>query len=525
VFRFIWFFGCIAVALLLGMVGQKLAPIALQTIASTHLPDGLITLLGQSSIVKFALAASLFALFVTFMGMGGQALVESLTLRRFRLDLSQLARDSGPKSPITAQDVFDLTEKSPDFAAPVSRYVASSRAKANEPLRIPHPADRFLSYEIQAKNRLHIWLYSSLFAGMIGLGIALFLFALVSGIDEMMFKDAIASELSAAALLRPIQAGSFALGLSIAAAVITRFMVRFFIEARRGQIVRLNAILDSLFLSNEASVTGLEKHIQRLADSHIAVDQNHNEQLGKMIDKALKRISDKFNTEFGNQIKATAKIVEDADKQVAKSTTAITKAHDTLAKYASGQSAAIDKAIRNSLQTHLKDDHKAADRVADAAAKAMDGFTADLGKAHAALIQTLEDRLAKLPEIQASAGTDLAPYVERFEQEITRLTAAITDLTNAPVPSYEDTGNAAADIIAAEYLKLVDEPDDTAGGLSADIDTEDTAERVGRLTEALRQNAGDDKTQRLKEREAGDAIDAAIDGLRNNTRTSDLPDG
>jgi len=319
-------------------------------------------------------------------------------MRRIASALRDLAAKSGPEATLTGAQLRHLADQSSDLSDPISRYVAASALGSEHPLKVSFPAATFLNVDVQISGRLHLWFYGSLFSGLICAGLVLLLIALAAGIDELVFKSVILTQQPFSGFLKPLQIGVFAVSITLAAAFLVRIMTAFFIGVPRRQLAQLTSLLDSLFLANESSANTVAKPMRMLAEAQQQMAQDKSEQLGTVIDAALRRMSDTFTGEFASPVKTLGTVIGQVEKQVASSTAAVTHAPDTLARFANGQSDAIDQAIAASLKERVEHEKKAQDTLVKSARKAMETLTTDLTKAHQATVTTLETRLTALQE-------------------------------------------------------------------------------------------------------------------------------
>lgn len=428
-YRNIWFLSCVGVAGLLAVTGQALVPVVINSVAPDGIPPGLFELLSRSDSVKLATIIALFGIFAAFLGLGGQILVDSFAIRRLVGGLKGLASETGSDAGLTGEALRALAEYSSDLSEPISRYVAASELGNEQPLKVSFPAATFLSSDVQISSRLHLWFYNSLFAGLIGAGLVLFLIAIAAGIDELVFKSVILTPQPLNGLLQPLQVGVFAISITLTAAILVRLLVQFFIALPQRQLTQLTSLLDSLFLANDSSANAIAKPIRMLAEAQQQIAQDKSEQLGTVIESALSKMSEALTGEFTSQVKTLGDLMGQVEKQVASSTTAVTQAQDTLARFANGQSDAIDQAIAAALTERVKNEKKAQEGLVKSARKAMETLTTDLTKAHQATVETLETRLTTLQEsLQMNAAvlpTQLTALDEAAAQDMQANLAAL----------------------------------------------------------------------------------------------------
>jgi hypothetical protein len=523
-FRIVWFMLCLFVAALLAVVCQSLIPVITSSVSPDGISHGIYDLLSRSDIVQFASGLALFGIFLTVLGLGGQVLVDGLAARRFHQDLDAFHRNTDDSDLIKGRDFLKIAAETGDLAEPCAEYVASSKTADSQPLSVPLPADRFFGTEKQINNRLHLWLFSNLHWALITAGIVLFLLAIVSGIDDMLFRSLISSQQPMTGLLRPLQSGTFAIAMTLMSALAVKLIVQFFIALRRAQTVRLTSFLDSLFLRSSGDVAELRQPLKTLSEAQVLIAEDRTEQMGRVIDQALKRLTDKLAGEFNKQVKSTSKLLEETEKQVTKSAVAVGAAHDALAKYARGQSSAIDKAIGASLNKHVKDEIDARKEIVSAVGEAMVALEKGMNASSKAAAKELQKSLETLNENYGGGLTDTAEALKQSQSDIADLVRAIEHLASRPVETHAQPGSARED-----YLRLVgdDEPAealDPIAGLDLEGDVEENAERVDRLTRALRLSGKQKPGKGGKKPGSGEKLSSALKSIKDGSQPGDLPD-
>lgn len=522
-FRVIWFLGCLLVAALLAVICQSLIPVLTSSLSPDGISHGIYDLLNRSGIVRIATSLALFGIFMTVLGLGGQVLVDGIFSRRFFQDLDDFKKGAKPGTPIRVQDFLNAATEAGDLIEPSRNYVASANAADTASvLSVPLPAERFYGFQTQVQGRLHLWLFKNFPSVLVGTGFILFFFALVAGVDDILFRSQISSQQPISGLLRPVQIGFLSIAITAIAALIVRLIVGFLVEFRRSQAVRLNSLLDSLFLRSSGDTDSLRQPLKVLSDAQVLIAEDRTEQMGKVVNDALALLTDKLAGEFNKQIKSTSKLLEETEKQVTKSTVSVQEAHETLSKYARGQSAAIDKALGAALKNHLRDDEKARTALTKTVSQAVKALEDGLVSSTKSTTEMIEGSLTALNAQFGTGLTDTAKNLKATHADIAKLVAAVEKLATRPVNITPPRTPA-----REEYLRLVGEdepPLDTPplGDLERD-DLEGSADLADELTKTVKRGGGS-KPRKKAGAKASGKITSALKDLRKGSNPTDLPD-
>lgn len=517
-FRVIWFLGCLLVAALLAVICQSLIPVLTSSLSPDGISHGIYDLLNRSGIVRIATSMALFGVFMTILGLGGQVLVDFIFTRRFHQDLEKIQNAQKPGSPMRVQDFMNAATEAGDLLVPSQNYVASANASEGASvLTVPLPAERFYGYQTQVQSRLHLWLFHNLPSVLFAAGFILLFLALVVGVDDMLFRSQISSQQPVSGLLRPLQIGVLAVAVTGIASIIVRLLVSFLVELRRDQALQLNSLLDSLFLRTPSETDALRQPLKVLSDAQVLIAEDRTEQMGKVVNDALALLTDKLAGEFNKQIKSTGKLLEETEKQVTKSTVAVQAAHETLSKYARGQSSAIDKALGAALKNHLRDDEKARAALTKTVGQAVKSLDDGLKSSAKSTTDLIEGSLSTL-NAQFGAGlTDTATNLKETQADIARLVSAIEKLASRPIEVTAPTSPA-----REEYLRLVGTEDPALDTPSLD-DLDSNADRADKLTQTLKRGGGL-KPKKNAGAKASGKLSSALKDLKDGSNPSDLPD-
>ncbi|MGD1955135.1 MAG: hypothetical protein ACFBZ9_07860 [Sphingomonadales bacterium] len=521
-FRIIWFFGCLFVAVLLAVIGKSLMPILASQLSPDGISHGIYDLLSRSNVVGTSVVLALFLFFFTFLALGGQVLVDGLTMRKFFQQLFEKSQISGGQNAVSFLEFMKVASDSGDFAGPAEDYATHRSSGEQEPLRAKLPANHFFDDQTQIRSRLNLWVFDNMLVIASVLGLGLFFLAMVIGVDDVVFQSQMSLRTPVSGLLTPLQEGLFALFILLITGLACRIMTGAMVDVRRTQVTRFNGLLDGMFLSEDSGLESLQKPLKALSEAQALIADDKSDQLGKAMESALKAFKTSLTGEFTKQIKSTSKLLEETEKQVTKSAVAVEAANDTLAKYARGQSNAIDKAIASSLNQYFKDEDKSRAGLQDAISNAVKTATQALETGSAESAAALKQALDQINQNYGGGLSGTAKALEDTQGEIARLVAAVERLAALPP---RQAGGA-----REEYLRLVEDgnlqtvPATDASPLK-DIEPGISDEQVTQLTETLKRerDAGNEIPKKAS-KEASKRLENALKSLRNQSEPKDLPD-
>lgn len=518
-FRIIWFFLCLFVAVLLAVIGKSLFPFLISEVSPDGVSHGIYDLLSRSSVVRTAVTAGLFVLFFTLLGLGGQVLVDALTMRRFQ---QMLAARTRLDAPTTYRDFMQIAADAGDFAETADAYALHRTSAEREALQTKLPAAQVFDDQSQIRGRLNLWLFDNILVFSCSIGAALFLFALVAGVDEIVFQSQLSMRAPVNGLLPPLQSGLFALAIMVIVGLAARAATSYLVDLRRSQLMRFTSLLDGLFFVGQSATEALNKPLKALSDAQVLIAEDKSDQLSKALATVLTDFRDNLAGEFSKQIKSTSKLLEETEKQVTKSTVAIEAAHDALAKYARGQSAAIDKSIGAALNSYFKDETKTRAGLNTAITDSVKAASDSLTNSSKSASKALEDALERLNDSYGGGLTDTALALKQTQHEIAQLARSVELLaTQRPAPIGDQR---------EDYLRLVGEEefaDDPPPLGTLDLpDAEEGAdeEQIATLTEALRGKAMKGKTRKGSKSAASKDLTSKLQDLKKGLGPTDLPE-
>ncbi|MEM7570328.1 MAG: hypothetical protein AAF337_11080 [Pseudomonadota bacterium] len=514
-FRAIWFFGCLAVAIMLAVIGKSLVPLLTSEISPDGISHGIYDLLSRSSSVRTGLVFSLFIVFFTILGLGGQVLVDALTMRRFH----QRLMERSSETPITHIDFMKLASDAGDFAETAEAYADHRTSAEQEALKTKLPAAQIFDEQSQIRNRLNLWLFDNSLVFSLSLGAILFLLARVIGVDDVVFQSQLSLRTPVNGLLPALQAGLFALALLAMAGLFARIVTGFMVDLRRSQLARFTSLLDGLFFTGQSALDAVAKPLKTLSDAQALMAEDRSEQLSETMAAALKDFRDSLTGEFTKQVKSTRKLMEETEKQVNNSTVAVEAAHDALAKYARGQSAAIDKAIAAAINNYFKDETTTRAGLNKAITDSLEAAADTIKQTSESSMQSLQ---AGLDQVNASYGGGLTKTADALKQtqlEMSLLVRAIERLaSSAPDPSQTQ-----------DFPRLVNDDDfaDAPRPLEPlsveEAPSEEDNARIAQLTDALRGKA---KSTRMKQggQQPAETLSNKLKDLKAELGPEDLPE-
>lgn len=521
-FRIIWFIGCLVVAGLLAVIGKSLIPFVVSELSADGVSHGIYDLLSRASIVRSAITLGLFTVFFTLLGLGGQVLNDALTMRRFHQQIAKRAGNGASETTISCLDFMKLSADAGDYSDPSMLYAAHRSSGEKEPLRAKLQASMVFDEQSQVRGRLNLWLFDNILTFALGIGFTLLLFSLVIGVDDVVFQSQLSLRTPVNGLLPSLQSGLFALAIMAIAGLLARLFTGFVVDLRRGQLARFTTMLDGFFYVGQSAIESLQKPLKSLSDAQALIAEDRSEQLSDTMAKALESFRDGLSGEFTNQIKLTSKLLEETEKQVTKSTVAVEAAHDALAKYARGQSAAIDKSIAAGLNSYFKDESKTRAGLNKAISESMETASNTLQSSSQANVETLKEALATLNENYGGGLTDTALTLKQTQQEISGLVRAIEHLAaqrhTPPAGQRED------------YLRLVGDEDFSQAppplsALGNDGKDDDNGEQqLAQLREVLKGKSAGTKRGPKGAKKASKEMSSKLDDLKKGLDPEDLPD-
>ncbi|MEO0410698.1 MAG: hypothetical protein AAF221_02500 [Pseudomonadota bacterium] len=521
-FRVIWFIGCLIVAGLLAVIGKSLIPFVVSEFSADGVSHGIYDLLSRASIVRSAITIGLFTLFFTLLSLGGQVLNDALTMRRFHQQIAKRAGKGNADTAMSCLDFLKLSADAGDYAEPSALYAEHRTSIEKEPLRAKLPARTIFDEQSQVRSRLNLWLFDNILTFALGAGFTLFLLSLVIGVDDVVFQSQLSLRTPVNGLLPALQSGLFALAIMAIAGLLARLFTGFVVDLRRSQLARFTVMLDGLFYVGQSAIESLQKPLKSLSDAQALIAEDRSEQLSKTMAQALESFKEGLTGEFTKQIKSTSKLLEETEKQVTKSTVAVEAAHDALAKYARGQSTAIDKSIAAALNTYFKDETKTRAGLNQAISESMEAASNTLKSASQGSADTLKEALAKLNESYGGGLTDTAQALKQTQQEMSGLVRAIEHLAAqrpaAPAGQRED------------YLRLVGDEDFSNDppplhGLGSGGKEGNTGEQqLAQLREVLKGKPSGAKNGPKGAKKATKEMSSKLDDLKKGLDPDELPD-